>query len=225
MTSHPATLGVILAGGLARRMGGGDKPLLRLGSQSLLAHVAQRLAPQCESLILNANGDPSRFAMWDMPVVQDSVAGHPGPLAGILSALDWAASEKPSIAWVLSVPGDTPFIPLDLVMRLHEAREKARARLACAESGAHRHFTTGLWPVDLRHDMRRALTSGDIHRVEDWMSSHGFTTAAWPTEPFDPFFNINTPDELIAAQAIAEQQATLPQPGLGAAAETGERDD
>ncbi|SCY02357.1 molybdenum cofactor guanylyltransferase MobA [Microvirga guangxiensis] len=208
MAPYPATLGVILAGGLARRMGGGDKPLLRLGGQTLLAHVAQRLAPQCESMILNANGDLSRFGMLDIPVVQDSISDNPGPLAGVLAALEWAALHKPSITWVATVPGDTPFIPRDLVLRLHAARDAASTPLACAASGANQHYTTCLWPVDLRHDMRHALLEG-MRRVEDWMKLHGSTAAFWPAEPFDPFFNINTPDDLAAAQDIFERHTSM----------------
>lgn len=208
MTPVPTTLGVILAGGLARRMGGGDKPLLRLGRRSLLAFVEQRLAPQCEGLILNANGDPARFSETRMPVVCDSIPGHPGPLAGILTALEWAAIHRPEVEWVISVPGDTPFIPHDLVRRLHEAREAGRKPLACAASGSHHHHTVGLWPVDLRHDLRHALTIEGARRVENWANAHGLVTAFWPTEPFDPFFNINSPEDLNAARAIVEREGT-----------------
>jgi len=208
MTPVPATLGVILAGGLARRMGGGDKPLLRLGSHPLLACIEQRLAPQCEGVVLNANGDPARFSEVRMPVVSDSVSGHPGPLAGILTALEWAAVHRPEIKWVISVPGDTPFIPHDLVPRLHEARKTERTPLACAASGPHNHHTVGLWPVDLRHDLRHALTIEGVRRVENWAKAHGLATASWPTEPFDPFFNINSPEDLIAARTLVEREGT-----------------
>jgi molybdopterin-guanine dinucleotide biosynthesis protein A len=204
---YPATLGVILAGGLARRMGGGDKLLLKLQGRSLLAHVGQRLAPQCESVILNANGDPSRFAETDRPIVPDSISGHPGPLAGILAALEWTALHRPSVAWVVSVPGDTPFLPKDLVLRLHEARSAARLPLACAVSGCHEHYATGLWPVGLRHDLRHALTGRGVRRVEDWARAHGLASASWPDQPFDPFFNINTPEDLETAGTLLERQA------------------
>lgn len=208
MTPYPATLGAILAGGLARRMGGSDKALLTLGSRSLLAFVEQRLTLQCESVILNANGDPARFSESRLPVVPDSIPGRPGPLAGILAALEWAAVHRPSVAWVISVPSDTPFIPHDLVSRLHAVREAEQKPLACAASGTHNHYTIGLWPVDLRHDLRHALTSEGVRRVEDWVMAHGLATASWPTEPFDPFFNINSPADLIAARALAERAGT-----------------
>jgi molybdopterin-guanine dinucleotide biosynthesis protein A len=192
----PPTLGVILAGGLARRMGGGDKPLLRLGGRTLLDHVAGRLGPQCSGLILNVNGHPARFGEVRLPVVPDPLPGHPGPLAGILAALDWAAAHRPGIAWVVSAPGDTPFLPPDLVPRLHEARESAGLPLACAASGGQLHPAVGLWPVDLRHDLREAVAAGGLRSVRDWAARHGMAQASWSSEPLDPFFNINTPEDL-----------------------------
>ncbi|MEZ0169757.1 molybdenum cofactor guanylyltransferase MobA [Microvirga sp. TS319] len=205
MAPYPATLGVILAGGLARRMGGGDKPLLTLGGQTLLASLEERLGPQCEGLVLNANDDPLRFAETGLPVVPDSVPGRPGPLAGVLAALEWTAVHRPFVEWVISVPGDTPFIPEDLVSRLHAEREAARQPLACAASGSHEHYAICLWPVALRQDLRHALTLEGVRRMEDWSRKRGLATATWATEPFDPFFNINTPEELIAAQSIVER--------------------
>lgn len=209
MTPYPATLGVILAGGLARRMGGGDKPLLKLGERTILACVEQRLAPQCESVILNANGDPARFSGIGLPVVPDSIPGHPGPLAGILAALEWAALHRPSVEWVISVPGDTPSIPADLVSRLHAEREAARRPLACAASGGREHYTICVWPVALRLDLRRALTAEGVRRVKDWARKCGLATVSWPAEPFDPFFNINTPEDLIAARSFVERDLAL----------------
>jgi molybdopterin-guanine dinucleotide biosynthesis protein A len=197
----PPTLGVILAGGLARRMGGGDKPLLRLGGRTLLDHVAERLGPQCSGLILNINGPPARFGEVRLPVVPDPLPGHPGPLAGILAALDWAAAHRPGIAWVVSAPGDTPFLPPDLVPRLHEARESAGLPLAAAASGGQLHPAVGLWPVDLRHDLREAVAAGGLRSVRDWANRHGMAQASWGSEPPDPFFNINTPEDLARAGA------------------------
>jgi len=199
----PPTLGVILAGGLARRMGGGDKPLLALGGRPLLDHVAERLGPQCRGLILNINGDPSRFGEPRFPVAPDPLPGHPGPLAGILAALEWAALHRPALAWVVSAPGDTPFLPPDLVPRLHEAREAAGQPLACAASGGQLHPAVGLWPVDLRHDLREAIASRALRSVRDWGNLHGMAQASWSSEPLDPFFNINTPEDLAKAGAWA----------------------
>ena len=200
---HPPTLGVVLAGGLARRMGGIDKPLLHLDGHPLLEHVMRRLAPQCDSLILNANGNPSRFDGMGLPVVADSIGDHPGPLAGILAALEWAAAHRPDIEWAVSVPGDTPFIPEDLVSRLHETRGASRHSLACAASGGQSHYAVGLWSVHLRHDLRRAVVMQNMRRIGDWMRRCGYAEASWPSAPVDPFFNINTPSDLSQAEALA----------------------
>lgn len=202
MAPYPATLGVILAGGLAQRMGGDDKPLLRLQGQTLIAHIEQRLSPQCEGVILNANGDASRFAETNFPVVSDPIPDRPGPLAGILAALEWAARNRPSVRWIVSVPGDTPFIPADLVARLHGTRSALGCAVACASSKSQEHYTTGLWPVELHEDLRRALTIKGVRRVEDWARTHGLAIANWPVESSDPFFNINTPEDLITAEAM-----------------------
>jgi molybdopterin-guanine dinucleotide biosynthesis protein A len=202
----PPTLGVILAGGLSQRMGGNDKPLLAFEGFTLLDHVAQRLALQCESMILNANGDLSRFENMRFPIVPDSVAGHLGPLAGILTALDWTAAHRPDIDWVVSVPGDTPFIPQDLVRQLHEARRRSERPLACASSGSQVHFAVGLWPVSLRNDLRQMLLEKGMRSVRDWVRLHGYAEASWPLDPVDPFFNINTPDDLAEASVLAQQE-------------------
>ena len=147
MTTYPATLGLVLAGGLARRMGGGDKALLRIGDATILERVLDRLTPQCSGVILNANGDPGRFAFTRLPVVADDVPGFAGPLAGILAGLDWAATHAPGVSWIASVPGDCPFLPRDMVARLHAARATDRQPLACARSGEWRHPVVGLWPI------------------------------------------------------------------------------
>src|SRR5688572_30700108 len=155
MASVP-TLGLILAGGLARRMGGGDKPLKTIGGVTILDRVLARLRPQCSALLINANGDPKRFASTGLPVVADDVPDFAGPLAGILAGLDWAAAHVPNVAYVASAPGDCPFLPRDLVGRLHEARQRDSLPLACARSGEWRHPVVGLWPVALRQDLRHA---------------------------------------------------------------------
>ena len=204
MVPPPPTMGVILAGGLSRRMGGGDKPLLTIGERTLLQCVAERLTPQCETVILNANRNPTRFEGMNLPVVPDSIAGHPGPLAGILAALDWAATHHEALEWVVSVPGDTPFIPPDLVQQLQEARQKAGRPLACAASGGQVHFAVGLWPVSLRRDLRRVLVETDMRSIRDWAQLHGYAQASWPAVPLDPFFNVNRPDDLDHARALAQ---------------------
>ncbi|WP_262028207.1 molybdenum cofactor guanylyltransferase MobA [Microvirga sp. Mcv34] len=202
----PPTLGVVLAGGLSRRMGGGDKVLLTVDGLTLLDHAAQRLAPQCDGLIVNANGDISRFGTSPYPVVPDLIEGHLGPLSGILTALEWTAAHRPGIAWVVSVPGDTPFIPADLVQRLHHARLASAQPLACASSGSRIHFAVGLWPVALQDDLRRALLAEGTRRIRDWAGRHGYAQASWPIEATDPFFNINTPEDLAEAGLSARQE-------------------
>ena len=207
MSSHPPTLGLVLAGGLARRMGGGDKALLRIGAATILDRVLERLAPQCSRIILNANGDPSRFAFTRLPVVADDVPDFAGPLAGMLAGLDWAAAHAPDIAWVASVPGDCPFLPRDLVTRLHAARTAENRPLACARSGDWRHPVVGIWPVALRHDLRRAVAEEGLHKIEVWTGRHGVAIADWPTAPVDPFFNVNTPADAAEAARLATEYA------------------
>lgn len=201
--SDPPTLGLILAGGLARRMGGGDKPLTRIGGSTILSRVLERMKPQCTRLILNANGDPGRFADTGLPVVADDVPDFAGPLAGILAGLDWAAANAPDVAYVASVPGDCPFLPRNLVARLHEARAAANLPLACARSGEWRHPVIGLWPVALRADLRQAITQEGLRKIELWTARHGVALADWPAAPVDPFFNVNTPEDAAAAEQIA----------------------
>lgn len=198
----PATLGLLLAGGLARRMGGGDKPLRTIAGRTILAHVIERLSPQCDGLLLNANGDPARFAAYGLPVVADSVPDFAGPLAGILAGLDWLAANRPDRQWLVSVAADTPFIPRDLVARLHAAREEANVPLACAASGGWTHPVIGLWPVALREELRHALTVEDERKIDRWTARHGVVSVEWPTEPVDPFFNANRPDDLAEAERL-----------------------
>lgn len=200
--AYPPTLGVLLAGGLARRMGGGDKPLRAIGGKTILARVIERLAPQCDGLILNANGDPARFSDTGLPIVPDGVRGFAGPLAGILAALDWAAQTRPDIAFVASVAADTPFIPHDFVSRLHAACTAADVPLACAESDGQTHPVNGLWRVDLREDLRHALVVEDMRKIDRWTARHGIAHAGWASAPVDPFFNANTPEDIARAEAI-----------------------
>jgi molybdopterin-guanine dinucleotide biosynthesis protein A len=198
-----ASLGLVLAGGLARRMGGGDKALIRIGSATILERVLDRLRPQCTRMALNANGDPARFAATGLPIIADDVPGFAGPLAGILAGLDWTAAQLPQIEWVVSVPGDCPFVPRDLVARLLAARIEAALPLACARSGEWRHPVVGLWPVGLRKNLRHALVDEGLRKIEVWTARHGVAVADWPTHLVDPFFNVNTPEDAAEAQRIA----------------------
>ncbi|MBO6885498.1 MAG: molybdenum cofactor guanylyltransferase MobA [Marivita sp.] len=205
-------LGVILAGGLATRMGGGDKALLQVGGQTLLNRVIDRLQPQVAGMALNANGDAARFDAFELPVLPDSIAGYPGPLAGVLAGLDWAAEQGAEA--IVTVAADTPFFPADLVAVFQDIAQGMAHPLVLAatprgeektksmsRSGLIRHPTFGLWPVALRDDLRAALEEG-IKKVVIWTEKHGGREAVFDTDNGDPFFNVNTPDDLEAAEAM-----------------------
>ncbi|MDJ0821187.1 MAG: molybdenum cofactor guanylyltransferase MobA [Paracoccaceae bacterium] len=204
-------LGVILAGGLATRMGGGDKALLSLGGQTLLSRVIDRLQPQVGALALNANGDAARFTEYGLPVIADSISGYAGPLAGVLAGLDWAAEQGADT--IVTVAADTPFFPCDLVPHLLHTSEGQGHPLVLAatkgdaqtksksRSGLIRHPTFGLWPVALRDDLRAALQDG-LKKVVLWTDKHGGREALFPTTGIDPFFNVNTPEDLAHAEAL-----------------------
>lgn len=203
-------LGVILAGGLSRRMGGGDKALLLLDKKTILQHVIDRLGPQVSALALNANGNPLRFLKFDLPVIADSIDDFAGPLAGVLAGLDWAAKQGRS--HIVTAAADTPFFPLDLVQRLARAAAHSTGGIALAATeeppqstrrGPSRHPTFGLWPVDLREDLRAALAGG-LRKVVAWTDEHDGATALFENSCQDPFFNVNTPDDLMRAQAILD---------------------
>lgn len=201
--SMPTTVGVLLAGGLARRMGGGDKPMKTIAGRTILDRVIDRVRPQCDGLILNANGDPARFASLGFPIVADDVEGFAGPLAGILTALDWTATNRPEVQWVLSVATDCPFLPRNLVQRLHQARETENADLAMATSGDQTHPVIGLWKIALRDDLRHALVVEDIRKIDRWTARYKVAKAFWQTQPLDPFFNANTMDDIAEAERLA----------------------
>lgn len=206
-------LGVILAGGLATRMGGGDKGLLQVGDTSLLDRVCDRLRPQVADMALNANGDPARFANLGLPVIADSIEGFAGPLAGVLAGLDWAAEQGAEV--IVTAAADTPFFPTDLAARLLDAAGGMEHPLVLAttprtgdellKSGGgkriNRHPTFGLWPVALRDDLRAALQDG-LRKVVIWTDKHGGREALFSADPFDPFFNVNTPADLERAEEL-----------------------
>ena len=206
-TEFPPTLGLVLAGGLARRMGGGDKAFIKIGGVTILDRVLARLTPSCQGVVLNANGDPARFAAYGLPVVPDSVPDFAGPLAGILAGLDWAAKHAPEIAWVASAPGDCPFLPADLVARLHAAHDAENKPFACAQSGDWRHPVVGLWQVALRDDLRHAVIDEGLRKIEIWTARHGIAIARWPDTPVDPFLNVNTPDDVATAERAAANES------------------
>lgn len=195
-------MGVILAGGQATRMGGGDKGLLTLGGQSLLSRVIDRLEPQVGGMALNANGDAARFAGFDLPVLPDSIEGFAGPLAGVLAGLDWAADQGADA--IVTAAADTPFFPCDLVPQLllrseGMAHPLVLAATPDAKRGQARHPTFGLWPVALRDDLRAALQGG-LRKVVMWTDQHGGREALFPDEA--AFFNVNTPEDLARAEEM-----------------------
>lgn len=197
--------GCILAGGLARRMGGGDKPLLALDGRPLLAHVIDRLAPQVGPMVLNANGDAARFSSFALPVAADPVEGFAGPLAGVLAGLRWAQTNRPEVPGVVSVAGDTPFFPTDLVTRLISARGAQVDRIVLAKADGHLHPVFGYWPVALADALERFLREATTRKVLAFVDAHDNAIADFgaSTGGGDPFFNINTPEELAEASARA----------------------
>jgi molybdopterin-guanine dinucleotide biosynthesis protein A len=194
--------GILLAGGLARRMGGGDKGLKMIGDQSILSRIIAVMKSQCAGLVVNANGEVERLADFGFPIVPDDVPGFAGPLAGILAGLDWIAAHQAECTHAISIPTDTPFLPADLVMRLEEARAKAGAEIACATSGGSTHPVIALWPVALRHDLRHALVDEDIRKIDRFTQRSKMAYADWPVEPYDPFFNANEPQDIETAERI-----------------------
>jgi molybdopterin-guanine dinucleotide biosynthesis protein A len=199
--SGNTVIGVILAGGLSRRMGGGDKGLRTLGGRTILERVIERVRPQVARLVLNANGDPARFAACGLPVVPDGVEGFPGPLAGVLAGLEWARANAPDATWVASFPGDAPFVPRDLVARFLAATEGG-AELACARSGDQEHPVVGLWPVRLADALRHALVEESLRKVDRWTARYRLEVVDFADRPVDPFFNANTPEDLEEAERL-----------------------
>ena len=195
-----AVLGVLLAGGLARRMGGGDKSLRRLGDRTILEHVIERARPQVAALLLNANGDPARFARFGLPVAADVVEGFAGPLAGVLTGMEWARAHRPECAWIATMATDTPFFPRDLVARMFQAVQGAD--LACASSNGRASPVFGLWPVRLADELRRAMLDEGIRKVDLWTARYKLAVAEFSTAPFDPFFNANRPEDLAEAERL-----------------------
>jgi molybdenum cofactor guanylyltransferase len=211
MNNAAEIAGIVLAGGRATRLGGGDKPLREIGGRPMLAHVLERLKPQARTLAISANGDPARFAEYGLPVLADEAgAGQAGPLVGILSGMRWAktaGSRK-----LLTVAGDTPFFPIDLAARLGEAVTGAERRIAVATSGGRRHPVFGLWPVSLEPDLAGFLSDSQTFSVSAFLEGHDAVSVDFPIlsvggTALDPFFNVNSPEDLAAAEAIAERLA------------------
>lgn len=202
-----SVVGCILAGGLARRMGGRDKALIELAGKPVLAHVIERFAPQVPALCLNANGDPARFASYALPVVADTVEGFAGPLAGVLAGLEWARENAPEARWLATAATDTPFFPEDFVERLLAGIRAGGADMACAVSGGRHHPVFGLWPVALADELRKALVEEDIRKVDVWTARYKHVGVEFAVDPFDPFFNVNRPEDVERAERLAREVA------------------
>ncbi len=200
--SRDRIVAAILAGGRARRIGGGDKCLQPLAGRPILTHVLERLDGQAVRIILNANGDPARFAAWDLPIVADVIPGFGGPLVGVLTALEWAATHAPGITDVVSVPADGPFLPRDLVRRLLGAREQAGTVLARAASSGQPYPVVGLWPVSVAAALRRAILDDGVAKVDAWTARYPLATVEFDADPIDPFFNVNTAADLARATRL-----------------------
>jgi molybdopterin-guanine dinucleotide biosynthesis protein A len=183
-------------------MGGGDKTLRLLGGRPILAHAIERARPQVVALALNANGDPERFRAFGLPVIADSVAGFAGPLAGILAGLDWMAEAASTATHLASFATDAPFLPRDLVARLVAGLDGGRFEIACAASGGRAHPVFALWPLSLRDALSRALCEEDIHKVDRFTARYRLATVEFASEPVDPFFNANRPEDLETAERL-----------------------
>jgi molybdopterin-guanine dinucleotide biosynthesis protein A len=202
MTDRDATLGLVLNGGLARRLGGVDKGLVLIAGRPMIVRAIERLRPQCGALAISANGDAARFAAFGLPVLADGPPEFAGPLAGVLAGLDYCARLAPGVTHVATLPADAPFAPHDFVARLHDARRASGATIAVAASGGRTHHVATLWPVALAADLRRALVEEGLRKVEDFEVRFPLALAQWPCESVDPFFNVNSPEDLARASAL-----------------------
>jgi molybdopterin-guanine dinucleotide biosynthesis protein A len=202
MPPEPNICGLLLAGGQSRRMGGGDKCLMELGGQTLLRRLIATAAPQVAPLVLNTNSDPALFRDYGLPVAPDVVDGYAGPLAGVLTGLEWAAANAPHCDWVASFASDAPFAPTDLVSRMRTAIEREDSDMACASSAGRDHPVFALWPVRLAAELRAAVVTEGVRKVDTWTARYTLARAEFGTAGGDPFFNINRPEDLAAAEVL-----------------------
>lgn len=210
--SHDMTsdiVGILLAGGQARRMGGGDKGLRLIGGKPILDRVIARVRPQVRALALNANGDSERFSAYGLPVIADVIDGFAGPLAGVLTGLEWAKRNYPNAKFVATFPTDAPFLPTDLVVRLADDLTRQGADMACAVSGKRHHPVIGLWPVALADALRKAMSDEEIRKVDRWTERYSLAAVPFDSSPLDPFFNANRPEDLEAAEILLKQNPDL----------------
>mgnify|MGYP001278681649 FL=1 len=199
------SIGVLLAGGLARRMGGGDKSLREVGERMILEWVVERSRPQVERLLLNANGDVTRFKHFGLPVVPDVLDGFVGPLAGVLSGLEWAIRSGCDVRWVVSFATDAPFIPVNMVERFEAVAVTTDSDIVCASSGGRRHPVFALWPVTIAKDLRKALVYEKVRKIDRFTANYNVQSVEFVTDPIDPFFNVNDPDSLERANILCRQ--------------------
>jgi len=202
MPPEPNICGLLLAGGQSRRMGGGDKCLMELGGQTLLRRLIATAAPQVGPLVLNTNSDPALFRDYGLPIAPDVVDGYAGPLAGVLTGLEWAAANAPHCDWVASFASDAPFAPTDLVSRMRTAIEREDSDMACASSAGRDHPVFALWPVRLAAELRAAVVTEGVRKVDTWTARYTLARAEFGTAGGDPFFNINRPEDLAAAEVL-----------------------
>lgn len=206
------TVGVLLAGGQSRRMGGGDKSLKLLGGRPMLAHAISRLGPQVGKMVVSSNRESERYSEYGLPVVADPIEGFAGPLAGVLAGFEWTLAHVPEARWIATAATDTPFFPGDLVARFVAAAGHHEKMIGLAKSGDQLHPVFGLWPVVLADDLRRWLTEGDNRTIMAWVDRHEMVEVAFPGfavagEMLDPFFNANTPEDMEVAEAILQEMA------------------
>jgi molybdopterin-guanine dinucleotide biosynthesis protein A len=203
-------IGVILAGGQSRRFGGGDKFLKKLNGKLLIDHVVDRVRSQTGDLIINSNSDAVLFKTQSLPIVPDSIQGYAGPLAGVLTGMEWVLKNKPESQWIATFPSDAPFIPLDCVKKMQLRAEKEKADIVCAASGGRKHPVCALWRVDLASDLRKAMLNEEMRKIDLWTARHRLSIVEFPNEPYDFFFNINRPGDLERAEEIAQFNAIKP---------------
>lgn len=197
-------IGVVLAGGRSSRMGQQDKAFCQLGQQCLIETVIGRVMPQVDELIINTNSEQPAYRALGLPIIKDCADGQLGPLVGILSAMEWIAAQRPQCHWLASFSVDTPFVPLDTVDKLFPAIEREQTLLASVRSEQRTHPVIGLWSLQLRGDLREQLLHHQMRKVDRWTARHGVAIVDFDAEPVDPFFNVNTPDELDTARAILQ---------------------
>lgn len=202
MAESARVTGLILAGGQGRRMGGADKSFLMLAGRSLIAHVIARARPQVDHLLINSNGDTARFLQFNVPVIPDCVPGFQGPLAGIFAALAWSRQNHPNAAWLATFPNDSPFFPADLVARLIDAARERGARVASATSAGQHHPVFAVWSTAIDMTPEEIFDQRQIHRVDAGLALFPNTQVAFDVADYDPFFNVNTPEDLTMAERL-----------------------